>query len=504
MAIFFAVVGLEISREATTGELRDKRTVAVPALGALGGLLVPVLIYLAFNGGTDAAHGWGVVMSTDTAFLVGILALFGPKCPDRLRLFLLTLAIVDDIGAITVMSIFYTDEVDMAALALAAAIVVGILVLRWLKVWQLAPYVVAGIALWFAVQASGVHATLAGVIIGLLVPARPPDQETIDEVAGYGRKLIDDATAEREHLAELAARAAVPTSDRLQRILHPWSAFVVVPLFGLANAGIQLDAGVPAGRRAVPAGHRRRRRARARQRHRHHRRGHPGAPARARASCPDACAGGTCWAAPCSPGIGFTISLFIAELAFDDAAAPGQREDRHPRRVAHGRGARLDPAALARREAAAVLAAQRRPAAAAPAAVAGAGVSTCTAPSRGDHPAVARPEHEYATMRRVPSRPTRVDPPVLKKSRPTATATRTITFWLPTTALDGATSVVGTFNGWTPGLHPLRRRSNGTMSTSVTVPVGSTIRFRYLGEQGRWFDDADADEVTAEGSVVHA
>ena len=145
MAIFFAVVGLEISREATTGDLRDKRTVAVPALGALGGLLVPVLIYLAFNGGTDAAHGWGVVMSTDTAFLVGILALFGPKCPDRLRLFLLTLAIVDDIGAITVMSIFYTSEVDMArARRSPAAIVVGIVVLRWLNVWQLAPYVVAG------------------------------------------------------------------------------------------------------------------------------------------------------------------------------------------------------------------------------------------------------------------------------------------------------------------------------------------------------------------------
>lgn len=241
MAIFFTVVGLEISREATTGDLRDKRTVAVPALGAIGGLLVPVLIFLAFNGGTDAAHGWGVVMSTDTAFLVGILALFGPKCPDRLRLFLLTLAIVDDIGAITVMSIFYTDEVDMAALALAAGIVVGILMLRWLKVWQLAPYVVAGIALWFAVQASGVHATLAGVIVGLLVPARPASRETIEEVAGYGRKLIADATAEREHLAELAARAAVPTNDRLQRLLHPWSAFVVVPLFGLANAGIQLD-----------------------------------------------------------------------------------------------------------------------------------------------------------------------------------------------------------------------------------------------------------------------
>jgi NhaA family Na+:H+ antiporter len=180
-------------------------------------------------------------MSTDTAFLVGILALFGPKCPDRLRLFLLTLAIVDDIGAITVMSILYTEDVDMTALGIAGAVVAGILVMRWLNVWQLAPYVIAGVALWFAVQASGVHATLAGVIIGLLVPARPADRETIEEVAGYGRKLIDDATAEREHLAELAARAAVPTNDRLQRLLHPWSAFVVVPLFGLANAGIRLN-----------------------------------------------------------------------------------------------------------------------------------------------------------------------------------------------------------------------------------------------------------------------
>ena len=323
MAIFFAVVGLEISREATTGDLRDKRTVAVPALGALGGLLVPVLIFLAFNGGTDAAHGWGVVMSTDTAFLVGILALFGPKCPDRLRLFLLTLAIVDDIGAITVMSIFYTDEVDMAALALAAGIVVGILMLRWLKVWQLAPYVVAGIALWFAVQASGVHATLAGVIVGLLVPARPPDQETIDEVAGYGRKLIDDATAEREHLAELAARAAVPTSDRLQRLLHPWSAFVVVPLFGLANAGIQLDLeslqaaaqsrlaiGVAV---ALVLGNAI---------------GITGAATLAirlgLGELPGRVRWGHLLGGAVLAGIGFTISLFIAELAFDD---PQQLED---------------------------------------------------------------------------------------------------------------------------------------------------------------------------------
>ena len=317
MAIFFAVVGLEISREATTGDLRDKRTVAVPALGAIGGLLVPVLIYLAFNGGTDAAHGWGVVMSTDTAFLVGILALFGPKCPDRLRLFLLTLAIVDDIGAITVMSIFYTDEVDMAALALAAGIVVGILVLRWLNVWQLAPYVVAGIALWFAVQASGVHATLAGVIVGLLVPARPAERETIEEVAGYGRKLIDDATAEREHLAELAARAAVPTNDRLQRLLHPWSAFVVVPLFGLANAGIRSTRSRcrPPRSRAWPSAWRSRSCSATRS-------ASPAPPpwrsALGLGELPGRVRWGHLLGGAVLAGIGFTISLFIAELAFDD------------------------------------------------------------------------------------------------------------------------------------------------------------------------------------------
>ena len=241
MAVFFLVVGLEINREVTSGELRSRRTVVVPALGALGGLLVPALIYLAFNGGTDAAHGWGIVMSTDTAFLVGVLALFGPACPDRLRLFLLTLAIVDDIGAITVMAVFYTKHVDVAALALAGVVVVAILALRWLGVWQLAPYVLAAVALWFAVQASGVHPTLAGVLIGLLVPSRRSRREEVENVVRYAKRLAHDTSAEREHLTELAARAAVPPSDRLQRVLHPWSAYVVVPVFGLANAGVRLD-----------------------------------------------------------------------------------------------------------------------------------------------------------------------------------------------------------------------------------------------------------------------
>ena len=241
MAIFFLVVGLEINREVTAGELRERRSIAAPALGALGGLIVPALVYLAINPAGDAAHGWGVVMSTDTAFLVGVLALFGPRCPDRLRLFLLTLAIVDDIGAIAVMAVFYTDDVDGAALAVAAALVVALLVLRWLGEWRLLPYGVVGVALWFAMYASGVHATLAGVLVGLLLPARPARQEQIDRVARFARRLQEETTAEREHLTELAARATVPASDRLQRLLHPWSAYVIVPLFGLANAGVSLD-----------------------------------------------------------------------------------------------------------------------------------------------------------------------------------------------------------------------------------------------------------------------
>jgi len=241
MAVFFLVVGLEINREVTSGELRSRRTVAVPALGALGGLLVPALIYLAFNAGTDAAHGWGIVMSTDTAFLVGILALFGPACPDRLRLFLLTLAIVDDIGAITVMAVFYTKHVDLVALALAGLVVVAILAMRWLGVWRLAPYLLAAVALWLAVQSSGVHPTLAGVLVGLLLPSRRSRREEVDDVVRFAKRLAHDTSAEREHLTELAARAAVPPSDRLQRVLHPWSAYVVVPVFGLANAGVRLD-----------------------------------------------------------------------------------------------------------------------------------------------------------------------------------------------------------------------------------------------------------------------
>ncbi|MCK9875263.1 Na+/H+ antiporter NhaA [Frankia sp. Ag45/Mut15] len=241
MALFFTVVGLEISREFTAGELRDRRIAAVPALGAIGGLTLPAVIYLLFNSSGPAAHGWGIPMSTDTAFVIGILALFGPACPDRLRLFLLTLAIVDDIGAITVVGIFYTEHVRFGALALAGGLVLVMLVLRWLGVWRLLPYALVAVVLWGAIHASGVHATLAGVITGLLIPAVPPRPDQAAQVPVYVRALAEESNAARASLAVIAAKATVSANERLQRVLHPFSAFVVVPLFGLANAGVHLD-----------------------------------------------------------------------------------------------------------------------------------------------------------------------------------------------------------------------------------------------------------------------
>jgi len=241
MSVFFLAVGLEISREVTVGELRNPRAVFVPVLGALGGIALPALLFFAFNPSGPAAHGWGIPVSTDTAFVVGILALFGPRCPDQLRLFLLTLAIADDIGAISIMAIFYSEGVSMTALGLALLFVVLLVVLRWVGVWQLRLYVVAGIGLWAAVYTSGVHPTLAGVLLGLLVPATPVDPRQREWLRFYGRAVIERADAARARLAVLATRATVPANDRLQDALHPISAYAVVPVFGLANAGVRLD-----------------------------------------------------------------------------------------------------------------------------------------------------------------------------------------------------------------------------------------------------------------------
>jgi Na+/H+ antiporter NhaA len=317
MALFFLVVGLEITREVSTGELRDRRNVAAPALGALGGLAVPALIYLLFNPTGPEHAGWGVVMSTDTAFVLGVLALFGPRCPDRLRLFLLTLAIVDDIGAISVMAIFYTDDMHVPALLVSAALVAVLLGLRWAGVWRLTPYVLVGIALWLAVHASGVHATLAGVVLGLVLPSVPPEQSVIDRLKVYGRALREQPDAERARMASLAVAATVPAGARMLHALHRWTAYGVVPVFGLANAGVSLDAetlraaasssvtiGVAV---ALLVGNAI---------------GITAGAAVALRTGWGILPGGVRWshlmAGATLAGIGFTISLFIADLAFDD------------------------------------------------------------------------------------------------------------------------------------------------------------------------------------------
>lgn len=241
MAIFFMVVGLEISRELTVGGLRNRRTFTVPALAALGGMVAPALIYFAFEHSGPAATGWGIPISTDTAFVIGVLALFGPRCPDQLRLFLLALAIVDDLGAILVMAIFYTKHPSMAALAVAGLLTAALVFMRLAGVWRLLPYLIVGIALWIAIYDSGVQATLAGALIGLIVPAAPVGPEHRERLAFYGRAVLEKADPARIRLATAAARATVSANDRLQAALHPVSAYIVLPLFGLANAGVKLD-----------------------------------------------------------------------------------------------------------------------------------------------------------------------------------------------------------------------------------------------------------------------
>jgi Na+/H+ antiporter NhaA len=241
MAVFFLVLGLEITRETKAGELQDLRTIIVPACGAIGGMLVPIGIYLLINHGGPAAHGWGIVMSSDTAFVLGVLALFGPRCPDQLRLFLLALAVVDDIGAITVMALFYTDHVRAMPLFLAGLVVLGFAVLRWLGVWRLTPYIVLSLLLWLATYASGVHPTLAGVLAGLLIPASSVVNPRGRELMVFGRALIENPSADGVRLANLAAASTVSANQRLQVWLHPWSAYFVIPAFGLANAGVDLS-----------------------------------------------------------------------------------------------------------------------------------------------------------------------------------------------------------------------------------------------------------------------
>jgi NhaA family Na+:H+ antiporter len=209
MTVFFFVVGLEIKRELVTGELRDRHRAALPAIAALGGMVMPALLFVAINVGGQGLDGWAIPMATDIAFAVGVLALLGPRVPSGLKLFLLALAIVDDIGAIVVIALFYSRGLDGWWLGGALLVVLLVLVMSRLRVDHPLAYVIPGVVLWWCLHEAGVEPTLAGVVLGLLTPALP--------------------------------RRGVPVLERLERLLHPVSSFVIVPIFALANAGVVLS-----------------------------------------------------------------------------------------------------------------------------------------------------------------------------------------------------------------------------------------------------------------------
>jgi NhaA family Na+:H+ antiporter len=242
MCFFFFVLGLEVKRELALGELADRRRAAVPVVAAAAGLAVPALIFYAINASNDAAHAWGVVISTDTAFLLGVLALVGPRCPTQLRVFLLTLAVADDVGALAIIALFYTDDLSVVPLLLAAVGIALIGVLRSLQVWRGPAYLVVAVGVWVAMYASGVHPTLAGVVIALITPVYPPrrsEVETADRAARAYRQSPDPALA---RVARQSIDRSVSPNERLQTLYHPWTGYVVVPLFALANAGVSLSA----------------------------------------------------------------------------------------------------------------------------------------------------------------------------------------------------------------------------------------------------------------------
>jgi NhaA family Na+:H+ antiporter len=316
MAVFFLVVGLEIKRELTSGHLRGRRQAMLPAVAALGGMVVPALVYLLLAGGTSS-DGWAVPVATDIALAVGVLAIAGAAVTAPMRAFLLGLAIVDDIGAILIIALVFSSGLSWTWLGVAAGALVVAVALRRAGLRTVPVYVLVGAVLWLGLHEAGVHATLAGVIMGLLTPVEPhlaPELVDIEE-------LNDLSSVEAARATTALARSSVSEVEWLQHVLHPWTSFAIVPLFALANAGVPLSAdtiadtlsspiawGVAAGlvigkplgvllavRLAVRAG------------------------------IADDITGidtprrlGLAQAA----GIGFTVSLFITKLAFDD---PGQQ-----------------------------------------------------------------------------------------------------------------------------------------------------------------------------------
>ena len=254
MTCFFLVVGLEIKRETLVGELASVKQAILPAAGALGGVLVPALIYWYFNKGTASESGWGVPMATDIAFVLGALTMLSSRVPSSLTIFLVSLAIVDDLVAVVIIAVFYSQAISFFYLSMATIVIVSLVVMNILGVRNPAPYIVVGIVLWAFVYASGVHATVAGVIIALTIPAR--SARDTHGFADDAKQLIEAFRNQRSrdyliHLREENQmvirqlenmfRQIEPPLQRLEYVLHPWVIFGIMPIFALANAGVILN-----------------------------------------------------------------------------------------------------------------------------------------------------------------------------------------------------------------------------------------------------------------------
>lgn len=241
MAVFFFSVGLEVRREFTIGELTTWSRAVVPVVAALAGLTLPALLFVLVSAGSGYEQAWGIVISTDTAFLVGALALIGPKAPGRLRVFLLALAVVDDIGALSIIALVYTDNFNPVPLLIAAVGLTAVYFTRYLQSARGLVYGSLAIAVWLAFLASGVHPTLAGVAIALLVPVYRPDRREVEHALDLARTFRQSPSSEYARAAANSLRESISINERLQSSTAPYIAYVVLPLFALANAGVQLN-----------------------------------------------------------------------------------------------------------------------------------------------------------------------------------------------------------------------------------------------------------------------
>ncbi len=244
MTFFFFVVGLEARREFDRGELRERRRLALPLAAGLGGILVPVAIFLAVNAGEPSAHGWGAAMSTDTAFALGMLALVGRRLPDRLRAFMLTFAVVDDIVALLVIATVYTSELHVDALVVGVATLLAVVAAVRIGVHRGLVYAVLGTVAWAAFFESGVDPLVVGLVMGLLTNASPVARGELERATDLFRHFREQPTAELARSARMGLESALSPNERLQLLYHPWTSYLIVPVFALANAGVAIDAEV--------------------------------------------------------------------------------------------------------------------------------------------------------------------------------------------------------------------------------------------------------------------